>query len=159
MEGPTIATDFMLCRFLDTLTWLRMVILQDAAVFYIKYPDCHIFKLPLFDCLEFRQYAKAVQDSLKLTPMRAMTLGGLNRMDSKARTTPQPKQPAVEHVLPLPLPVVDAVFSMLGNENIDVDVLKKSLMATVSIDKVPTTTQRALNVSPTKRSQAATLGE
>jgi hypothetical protein len=149
----------MLCRFLDTLTWLRMVILQDAAVLYIKYPDCHIFKLPLFDCLEFQQYAKAAQDTLKLTPMRAIALGGMNRMDCKAMTSPQSTQPVVERVLPSPLPDVDAVFSMLGNENIDVDVLKKFLMAGISIEKVSTTTQRALNVAPAKRSQAATLGE
>ncbi|KAF5310859.1 hypothetical protein D9619_007855 [Psilocybe cf. subviscida] len=153
-QGAAIATDLTLCRFLDTLTWLRTVILQDAVVFYIKYPDSHIFKLPLFDCLEFRKYAKAAQASLNPTPMLAVALGGVH---PTATTGPQSTQSAVERALPLPLPVVDAVFSMLGNENIDVDALKSSLTAGVTTEKVAITTQSASNVSPSKRSQAGRL--
>lgn len=129
------------------------MILQDAVMFCMKYSgDCQVLRMPVFDCGEFRKYASEARDSLVLIPMpTASTLSGENETNSsKAMVGPSSKQVEVEHSLPSPLPVVDAVFNALGNENIDLDTLKMTLTAGDTIEKAATPTQRASNLSHTK---------
>lgn len=52
-----LAQDISLWHFLHLLIWLRLVLLQDAAVLYTKHPDCSIFKYAPFNTLAFREFA------------------------------------------------------------------------------------------------------
>ncbi|KAG5219468.1 hypothetical protein IMY05_C4884000100 [Salix suchowensis] len=44
-------------NFLELLTFLQNVILQDAAVLWVKYPDCPIFRHPPFTTPTFQEWA------------------------------------------------------------------------------------------------------
>jgi len=49
--------DVALQHFLHLLVWLRIVLLQDAAILYTKYPDANIFAYAPFNTPVFRTFA------------------------------------------------------------------------------------------------------
>ena len=52
-----LAIDIALWQFLHLLIWLRLVLLQDAAVLFMLYPECSIFKYAPFNTDTFRTFA------------------------------------------------------------------------------------------------------
>ncbi|KAF8962615.1 hypothetical protein BDZ97DRAFT_1824644 [Flammula alnicola] len=52
------AQDLALVKFLTLLYGLRKVILQDAAVLFLKYPNCNMFKYEPFDSVDFRTFIR-----------------------------------------------------------------------------------------------------
>jgi hypothetical protein len=51
------ARDFALKHFLRLLQWLRVVLLQDAAVLFLTHPDAGLFRCPLFTSPAFVAFA------------------------------------------------------------------------------------------------------
>lgn len=51
------ARDIALRHFLGLLTWLRTVVVQDAAVLYTRHPSAPIFQFPPFNSTTFREFA------------------------------------------------------------------------------------------------------
>lgn len=51
------ARDIALQHFFGLLTWLRTVVVQDAAVLYTQYPNAPIFQYPPFNSRLFRDFA------------------------------------------------------------------------------------------------------
>jgi len=49
--------DIALRQFLRLLIWLRLVLMQDAAVLFMQHPSCPIFQFPPFNSSAFRDYA------------------------------------------------------------------------------------------------------
>ncbi|KAF5385999.1 hypothetical protein D9615_002501 [Tricholomella constricta] len=52
-----VATDVTLRSFLNFLQILRRIILQDAAVLFVKFPDCPLWRQAPFNRTEFREFA------------------------------------------------------------------------------------------------------
>ncbi|KAK7024129.1 hypothetical protein R3P38DRAFT_3270510 [Favolaschia claudopus] len=52
-----MARDIALRHFLGLLIWLRTVIVQDAAVLYVRHPTAAIFQYPPFNSSPFRNFA------------------------------------------------------------------------------------------------------
>lgn len=62
IQCSQLATDIALRQFLSVLLWLRLVLLQDAALLYTKHPEIAIFRFKPFNTQCFRDYAhEAVQ--------------------------------------------------------------------------------------------------
>lgn len=51
------AEDIALKNFLELLVYIRPIIVQDAAILSVKYPDCSFFKHPPFNSSTFREWA------------------------------------------------------------------------------------------------------
>ena len=56
-RGHRHSQDVALQHFLHLLVWLRVVLLQDAAILYTKYPDANIFTYPPFNTPVFHAFA------------------------------------------------------------------------------------------------------
>lgn len=50
--------DYALDQFLNLLIFLRVVLLQDAALIYVEHPDCRVFNYAPFDSTLFRDWAE-----------------------------------------------------------------------------------------------------
>ncbi|KAF8882501.1 hypothetical protein CPB84DRAFT_1790828 [Gymnopilus junonius] len=58
------AMDDSLLGFLGLLKYLRLIIIQDATILFLKYPDSPIFTKPPFSFSSFRRFAEASKASM-----------------------------------------------------------------------------------------------
>jgi hypothetical protein len=65
------AVDIALWQFLHLLMWFRVVLLQDAAVLFMRYPQCSLFKYLPFSTPTFHDYASASVSRIDLAEQEA----------------------------------------------------------------------------------------
>jgi hypothetical protein len=63
-ENGKKATDFALKNFLTLLIEFRTILLQDAALLYMKYPDANIWKYEPFNTPAFVQFSQSSESIL-----------------------------------------------------------------------------------------------
>ena len=66
-----LAIDIALWQFLHLLTWLRLVLLQDAAILFMQHPECSIFKYAPFNTNTFHTFAAQSISQIKLAQEEA----------------------------------------------------------------------------------------
>lgn len=65
------ATDYALKNFLTLLIELRLVLLQDGAVLFVKHPELSLWRYPPFNCPEFSEFAYTSTAVLAEAELRA----------------------------------------------------------------------------------------
>ncbi|KAJ4475105.1 hypothetical protein C8R41DRAFT_923707 [Lentinula lateritia] len=65
------AEDYSLDQFLSLLLYLRVVLLQNAALIYVEHPDSHIFKYTPFDSMIFRDWAQTAKTTVEVAETEA----------------------------------------------------------------------------------------
>jgi Centromere DNA-binding protein complex CBF3 subunit, domain 2 len=51
------SVDIAFKQFLQLLIWLRQVLIQDAAILFLQYPTCPMFRYPSFNTPTFHNFA------------------------------------------------------------------------------------------------------
>ncbi|KAK7013279.1 hypothetical protein R3P38DRAFT_3207375 [Favolaschia claudopus] len=59
------AEDYALRQFLELFVWLRVVLVQDAALLFTACPNAPIFQYPPFDSLSFRAFARTAAHTIQ----------------------------------------------------------------------------------------------
>jgi hypothetical protein len=63
-QQDACSKDIALRQFLKLLLWLRVVLLQDAAVLYMQYPHCRIFSFRPFNTKPFWDFAASSVETM-----------------------------------------------------------------------------------------------